>query len=260
MKRGLIALMLLAAVGAHAGTVKTVTAEGSCSVADMPGDQAYFTAVQRARSAAVEKAAGVKVSSSALVTDGSLAVDFIRSFSAGFIVKEHIEALPFSAVIGENGVEVPVYSVRLTADVFLPDRRLAVFGLSAEANRKRYRSGEEAVLQISARPGVHVAVFNIRADDRVAMLLPSRGERTAPVPQSGSMLFPAPESSYSLVMGTLAGHTEDAEGFLVAVSERADFAALFPADELMTLSGFYSRYSRIAEHCEDVLIPYLVVE
>jgi hypothetical protein len=52
----------------HGETRKGIQAEGACAIVGMSAEQSQLMALQRARAAAIEQAAGVSVTSSTLVT------------------------------------------------------------------------------------------------------------------------------------------------------------------------------------------------
>ena len=86
---------------AHGGSggirvVRGVVAQGACAISGMSAEQSQLLALQRARASAIEQAVGVKVASATLVRNGAVAVDLIRTYSRGFVVRETVEWLPIA--------------------------------------------------------------------------------------------------------------------------------------------------------------------
>lgn len=72
---------------------------------------------------------------------------------------------------------IPEYRVRTTADVYVPDRKTEPLKLEARVNRSVFSSGEKAKITVGAARASRIAVFNVQADDKVALLFPNREER-----------------------------------------------------------------------------------
>lgn len=272
-KGGMVALSLLAlwlsarpARGAEPhGPTKTVITEGACAISGMSAEQAQLIAIQRARSLAIEEAAGIRVTSAILVRDGSLAVDFLRSYSRGFIVREKREWLPEEKRQDEDRSKPPVhvYRVRITADVNIPEKKVRPLGFVARLNNRLFRSGEKARIEVSAEREVRIAVFNIMADDRVAMLFPNSLEPENLLLPGKKLLFPSERARVDIVMQTLPGHAQDAEAFFVVAIDRAherDFSNVFTSGEPVPLPAFFEQYVAIAEFAEDMILPYEVIQ
>ena len=242
--------------------VRDVPGEGACAIYGMSAEQSQLLALQRARTAAIESAVGVRVVSSTLVRDGMLAVDLIRTYSRGFIVAEKVQWLPLAQYQeSPDRPPIPEYRVRITADVAIPEENPAPVGLSAELSSMLFRSGEDASLTIGTARDARVAVLNITADDRVVLLFPNRYDQANRVEAGGSMKFPAEGSQVTLQMQTLPGHQRDAEAFFVvgvSAGRQMDFLSLFGGGEPLPLASFFSRYSEVASAADEVILPYAV--
>ncbi len=254
-------LVLLLPGGAYAGD-HLVTAKGSCAIEGLTAGQAQILALRRARSAAVEQAAGVHVTSSTLVTDGRLAGDFIKSFSRGYIVKETVTWLdmgqyrpdPSRPPIGE-------YRVEIKAVVSLPEKRRPVLGLFAKINQHVYRAHTEPLtIEVMTASPARIAVFNITAADMVVMLYP---DINRPVVESGdgdAVILP-PKEVEKLLLATLPGHKRDTEALLIAaLPEDSEFrwSDAFVEGLPVPLTTFFKSYSFVAPHCEDTILSYEV--
>ena len=240
-----------------------ITAEGSCAVVGMSAEQSQLTALQRARAAAIEQAAGVGVSSSTLVTDFKLAADFIKTYSKGYVVREKVEWLPLGQYQKDSSMApIPEYRVRIVADVYVPEPKIKPLGLQAKSNNAVYRCGETARMEVRTGAKAKIAVFNIMANDEVVMLFPNEYDKCNLASQKEPLVFPGKDSSTELVMQTLPGHERDAEAFFVVALDATypkEFTDYFAAGRAMRLEEFFRRYAEIADYAEDAIVTYEVV-
>ena len=240
--------------------VRNIQAEGSCAVVGMTAEQCQLLALQRARAAAIEQAAGVAVTSSSLVTNSALAVDFIKSYSRGYIVKEKAEWSLTQYQRDSSMAPIPEYRVRIIADVYKPAKRIQPIGLRASLNRAQFKGGERAELTIRSQRKAQIGIFNITADDRVTMVFPNIHDTDNIVAGVDVLQYPSKRSRTELIMENLPGHQRDTEGFLVvavAGEHPCNLLTLFPEgpQELMV---FFARYTEIADYAEDVMLTYEV--
>ncbi len=239
---------------------KIVKTTGSCAIVGMTPDQASYLAKQRARSAAIEKAAGVSVSSSTLVTNGKVAANFIKSFSYGFIIAEKVKWLPISQHQVADNPPIPVYGVELTSTVITNPKKTHL-GLKAKLNKSVFKYGEKSFITVSSRKRAEVAIFNITADNKVIMLFPQDYDSKNVISQSATLLFPRPESGMELTMVTMDGHKHDAEGFMIAAmhtNEQISWLDCFIPNEQYDFCSFFKKYSKVAHLSEDKVLPYEV--
>ena len=244
------------------GLIKEVKAEGSCAVVNMSAEQSQLIALQRARAAAIEVAAGIEVAASTLVTNFELSIDLIRTYSRGFIVSEKVEWLPLGQYrSSERTVPIPEYRVKVIADVYIPHKKIKPIGLTARLNNMLFRAGEKALIEINVEREAKVAVFNFTANDKVVLLFPNNHEKNNIVTSSKPLKFPSDDSPIELEAANLPGHKRDAEAiFIVAMDKKHEraFAKMFDPLTPMSFSAFFKRYSEIADYCEDVMLPYEV--
>jgi hypothetical protein len=245
------------------GLIRGVTAEGSCAVVNMSAEQARLIALQRARSAAIEKAAGVAVSSSTLITNFELAVDLIKTYSKGYIINEEVKWLPLGQYqMDATKAPIPEYRVRIVVDVYIPKKKIKPISLSAKMNNTVFRAGEKARIDIKTEREAKVAIFNLTADDKVVMLFPNGYDGENIIPDSGTFVFPSANSPIELEVQNLPGHKRDAEALFVVAMDRGHkraFAKAFKPLTAMSFSEFFKKYSEIADYCEDVMLTYEVV-
>lgn len=258
------AVALLFTTVAGAETVKGIKAEGSCAIVGMSAEQCQLTAIQRARAAAIEQAAGVSVSSGTLVTNMALAADFIKTYSKGFIVKEKVDWQPLGQYQKDASMPpIPEYHVKIVVDVRVPEPKIKPLGLKVKTNSVLYKNGDKAVIEISTARDVRVAIFNITADDKVVMVFPNEDDRDNRISGKNKLIYPDKTTKTELVMQTLEGHARDAEAFLVVgldPGQTRNFSDFFRPLEQMDFSSFFRKYADIADYAEDVMLTYEVIK
>jgi hypothetical protein len=246
------------------GEVKRgIQAEGACAIVGMSAEQSSLTALQRARAAAIEQAAGVAVTSGTLVTNFTVAADFIKTYARGFIVGEKMTWLPLGQYQKDVSTPpIPEYRVRIIADVYVPRKKAPVLGLRAKLNSTVFRSGEQARITVSANKEAGIAIFNIMADDRIALIFPNIHEQNNVLAAGKDLVFPAKDGKVDMEMQTLPGHQKDAEAFLVLAWDRAQdigITELFPHAEPLLFSEFFRKLAEVADNVEETILPYEVV-
>jgi hypothetical protein len=156
---------------------------------------------------------------------------------------------------------IPEYRVRITADVRLPSRKSPKFGLRAKLNKAVFQSGEKAHLTIHVSRRARIAIFNIRADDQVALLFP-HPEDGKNVISAGTFVFPAKNSPLELEVDVLPGHRRDAEAYFIAAmapEHGGDISVQFPVNQPLPFSDFFQIFSSLADFTEDFILPYEVI-
>lgn len=261
-----MALGFILPASLYAETVKGVIGRGEAAVVGITAEQGQLIALQRARADAVEQAAGTRVLGSTLVKDSMLVADFIKTFSRGFIVDEKVKWLPLGTFReNDKSAPIPVYRVEIKAAVMIPEKKSDPgFFLEASVNKPFYLSGEKAVISAKVSKKAHLAIFNIRADDRVDMLYPvSSRVKTRALQSNETFRFPSPDSGLILELGTLKGHKQDSEAFMVVAvnaekNSSFQFADYFSADRLYSVPEFFEAYSRFADMAVEQILPYEV--
>lgn len=242
---------------------KNISAEGACAIVGMSAEQSQLIALQRARVAAIEQAAGVSVTAGTLVTNFTVAADFIKTYARGFIVREKAAWLPLGQYQKDATVApIPEYRVRLTADVYVPKKTKTTVGLRAKLNNSVFRNGEKAAFTLQSSKRAGFAIFNIMADDRVVMIYPNAHETGNILEPGRAMTFPAKDAKIELEVQTLPRHKRDAEAYLMIAWEGAAgirILDIFPEAEHMSVPEFFARLMAIADRIEDKILPYEVV-
>lgn len=257
-------LVLIACVSAQARLVKGVKGRGEAAVVGITPEAGQHLALQRARADAIEQAAGVKILGATLVRSNMLAGDFIKTFTRGFIVAERIKWLPLEQFQPDVNVPpVPMYRVEITADVEIPEKSaLMDFVVQASLNKQTFAAGESAVLEINVSQDAWVAVFNIRADDKIVMLYPNSDFFAHKVDAGEKFYFPPARSNLTLEMVPLSGHRQDTEAFLIAAFPAKDgnlrFDRYFQSEKLYSVPEFFKVYAKIADKLAETIVPYVV--
>ena len=250
----------------HAKEVTGVIGRGEAAVVGITAEQGQIIALQRARADAIETACGINILGATLVRDNTCVGDFIKSFSRGVRVDEEVKWLPLGTFSEtDKSAPIPVYRVEIKATVMIPERKADPgFFLEASINRSTYLSGEAAVVKTKVSKRAHLAIFNIRADDYVAMLCPVNRMGDESVLNPGeTFCFPSPDLGLVLEMATLKGHKQDSEAFMVvAVPAAKDklfrFTDYFSGERLYSVPEFFEKYSRFAEIAVEEILPYEV--
>ena len=244
-------------------TRRGIQAEGACAIVDMSAEQSSLTALQRARGAAIEQAAGVTVTSGTLVTNFTVAADFIKTYARGFIVGEKVTWLPLGQYQKDSSTPpIPEYRVRIIADVYVPRKQAPALGLRTKLSSAVFRNGEQAGITIAVNKDAGIALFNIMADDRVALIFPNTHEPNNAIAAGKDFVFPAKDAKVVLEMQTLPGHQKDAEAFLVLAWDRSRdirIRDLFPGTEPLGFNVFFRKLAEVADHVEETILPYEVV-
>ena len=188
--------------------------------------------------------------------------DFMRTYSKGYIINEKVE-WPEIGQYRRNPASPPIpeYRVKITADVYRPERKIKPLGLTAKINANVFRNREKGHITIKAERKAKVAIFNITAEDKVVMLFPNLYEKDNVIAGNKNFVFPEKDSPVSLVFKTLEGHKRDAEAvFVIAMDESHErkFMNMFKPLKPMGFTEFFGKYSEIADYCEDDLLTYEV--
>lgn len=238
---------------------REIVAEASCAIVGMSAEQAQHIALQRARTAAIEKAAGIQVASAAVVTDAHLVGDFIKTYSRGHIVREEKEWLDGRwHKISIDGPPVPEYRVKITADVRIPERKTAPLGLQAELGRAVLADGDEFGLEARVARTACVAVFNLTPDDKITMVFPNTYQPDCTV--KGKIDLPGPDVKYEAALSP--GRERDTEALIVVAvdpSRKPDVEAKFRAGAPMAFDKFFGAFAELSDFAEEIILPYEIV-
>ena len=239
------------------GIIANIQSEGSCVIQGISPRQAQTIALQRARALAIDKASGIEIHTSKIVSDSMLVLDFIRSYSKGYIVREKVKWHPVRQY-QKNSETPPVleHHVSIVANVYIPQKKIDTIGLEALLDKFVYNKGERAILRIKTLKTCQVAIFNIQANDRIVMLFPN------PLFPDKIIFSNQPFELKNLYPEPLSEEQSNYEALFICatLNNEIDFQGLFSVNENMEFSEFFRQYAAISDECTDILIPYQVVD
>jgi len=244
-----------------------VEAEGEAAIAGITAEQAMLLALQRARAAAIEKAAGVKISSVTLVKDARLSGEFIKAFSKGYIIQEKCT---WDKSVYQESPDKPAiftYKVKLKARVVIPEKDIKPgFLLEARLNRTVFRNGEKVKISIRPTQDAYIAIFNWTADDKISLLFPNQYLPNNLIQRGTWFTFPPEDTGVALRVRTLAEHKQDTEALFVVAFDKETgasipFCNIFPSGIPFKVVHFFRKYIKLPiEKTIEKIIIYEVRE
>lgn len=214
-------------------------------------DQAKHEALSQARTRAVEQAAGVTVSSVAMLQDNLIVGEMVKTFAHGFIVAERATAWNGSwSNSGGKELGYPVVEVRLDALVDVKPRHFVRDDLiDAELDRQTYRDGEPAKITVQARQDMRVLVVNYTSQSSIVPVFPQSKQSDNVVLKGAHREMPSADDpvEWEIVLRSYPGHARDVEAFLVfgfpndEHMARVAWGELFPAGQEMPYAQFFER-------------------
>lgn len=257
----IIACLLLLKSTAYGILIQNVTGTGSCAIVGMQAEQSQQIALQRARVNAIEKASGLKIYSSTVVTNSQLVFDYIKSFTNGVILNEEVSWEPLNQYQFDDKMPpIPEYRVKITADVYIPKKNEKIIYLEASLNKSIFRNGEKAILNIKTNKNCLIAIFNFLSNGNISMIFPNHINKNNLI--VNEFIYPDQNESFDLIMGNLEGHNKDIESFLiVAVGEKTKFPflSIFTPFQQIPIDKFYNQYYKIVDESESVILPYEII-
>jgi len=142
------------------------------------------------------------------------------------------------------------------------------FTLSASLDQSFYLAGDKAAITISVSAKAALAIFNLMADNTVAMLYPpmarynTEKDKGILGPET-TFYFPSADLDLILEMHPLPGHVADRESFAVVavpLNEESGFSFTdyFPEGRAITVSEFNKIYNGITEEVVKKVLSYEV--
>ncbi len=250
---GIVLLLLgvILATSSRVGAeIRTVTVSGRAVVAgETTLDQARHAALSQARTLAVERAAGVSVSSVALLRDQLMVGELVKTFAHGFLVSESNVAWRggwSEANAGELGY--PIVDMTLEAKVDVrPKTFFRDYAIDASLDKTTYRDGESARLQIAAKEDMYLLVVNYTSTGRILPLHPY-GPNQPNLLKSGAVLTLHGDGAepWDVVLRNYAGHEQDTEAFIAlgfpvdALTQSLTWSVLFPSGKEFDYAEFFA--------------------
>ncbi len=234
---------------------------GRVAIVGITPARAKQIAIDRARADVIEKAVGIHLLGSTLVSSGKLVGEYIQTLSRGYIIHEKITWKPSYMKNKKNEPPVPQYEADIIADVEVPHKKKGPAPvLNVTINKRLFLEGEGAVLKIQTSVPAYIAVFDMRADDKIIMLYPYNDELDKKIIKK-IMNFPSAASGYKLIMTTIKGHKKDDEAFFVAAmpyqqGKASGFNNYFKLNKKYKYTEFFKIYSRIADFTVERILPY----
>ena len=254
-------IYLLCISGLLAQTIKGIKAEASLAIVNINPVEAQQMLLRRVRANAIEKASGIEVTSTTLIKDGALAMDFLKSYTSGIIIKEKITWLPVTTYqLNETQAPIPEYHIRIVADIKLVTKTTDLH-FFAKLNKDIFISGENLTLSLLSSDDANFAIFYLGEDDSLYKLVPSMNE-TMSIKAKQKVLFPSKESEETFTLQALKGHKQTTEALWILASKvgsKVDFSKNFLKDEY-TLNEFSILYAEIAHNCTETILPYIILE
>ena len=241
--------------------VREVTGVGEASLEQLTPEEARQMAMRNARANGIEKAAGTEIVSRTLVRDFSVAGDFIKALSRGFILNEEVAGWE-EHIFKESADKPGILSYRVTLNLkvaSLKGRRDPYFQLRTQLNRNFFIEGEEAVLKATPTRACYLNIVNLTSENRINLLFPNDYMKNNYLEENQTLVFPD-RSMGNLVLSTTAGHRRDAEAFIViATKQPFPLKTLLGQDEGIMVADFYRALLElpVAEWVEDIM-PYEV--
>lgn len=242
-------------------------AEGEAAIAGITAEQAMLLALQRARAAAIEKAAGVKISSVTLVRDARLSGEFIKAFSKGYIIQEK---RTWDKSVYQESPDKPAtftHKVKLKAKVVVPGKDIkSGFLLETKLNGTVFKSGEKVKVSVKPTKDAYIAIFNWTAEDKISLLFPNQYLANNLIQGGTWFTFPPEGSGLALKVKTLPKHKQDTEAlFVVAFGKETGisipFCNIFPLGTPFKVADFFRKYVKLPiEKAMEKILVYEVRE
>lgn len=232
---------------------KEVTSVGRVGIAGSTTfGQAQQFAIQQARRAAIEQAAGTHVSQNTLIVDDILTTTFIKTESRGFIISEEIIKWDIdSAVVpGEkNQPPIPFVSVKIKATVkSLPSNFFRRSALNVEFSSKKqiFKNGEHATINLVANEDLYFLIANYSGKGKIKVIYPNPIAAPNFLAAGTRYVIPADRKKYQIVIELNHGDKTASEAFFIfgfpknPETEKIDWLRLFPSDYDFQYAEFYN--------------------
>lgn len=231
---------------------KSVTTSGSAIIFGATTfDQAKTLAINRARAAGIEAAAGISVNSTTMMVGGLVSYDVIKTLSKGFIVSEKILKWQTEWVTERESDQLPFPKITVNLDTIIeiPERsfiRSHVF--DAQLNQTTFRNGEHVIFTIEPREDIYLLIVNYTSKGSIIPVFPNSHTTDNAIPGGRAFYYPKPDSKeVHIEINTFQYHDNDTEAFLLfALPVEADtksiqWSKVFPAGEEMGYADFHEK-------------------
>ncbi len=240
--------------------IENVQAKASVAILGMNAEEAQQLALRRVRAKAIEKANGLEITSTTLIKDGALAMDFLKSYTNGIIINEKVTWLPMSTY-QKNATQAPIpeYNIHILADIKIVNKKTDLV-LFAELNKDIFIDGDLLELSFISSDDAYIAIFYLGLNDTIYRLVPELDERLL-VKEKNKFIYPSKNSNDEFIMQSLKNHKKTTEALWVLATKKdssVDFSKQF-LKEKYSLSEFSEIYADIASECIEKILPYIIL-
>jgi len=234
-----------------------IETSGEAAVENMTSEEARQSALNKARTKAVEGVSGINVQGSTLVKDFALVADFIHTLTSGHVVEEKV--LGWDSKSFQDKPDAPpvtVYKVNLRTCVKAADAGDPYFKVKAELNRPVFMAGDEARITAGCTRDCYLTIVNISADNNISILYPNKIEPAGRMKGGASYTFPS-VPGLALEMYPLQGHKRDTEAFyIIATKGNFDLQGMVKKTEGLTSKELYNSLLSLpaTERAEEIVL------
>jgi len=230
---------------------------GEAAVENMTSEEAKQTALNRARTKAVEGIAGINVQGATLVKEFALVGDVIRALTAGHVIEEKVlgwDAKTYQAK--PDSPPMTVYKVNLKTCVKAAEPGDPYFKVKAELNRPVFMAGDEARIIASCTRDCYLTIVNITADNTISLLYPNQYEPIQQIKSGVPYLFPS-TPGLALEMYPLQGQKRNTEAFyVIATKEKFNLQGIVKKTEGISAKELYNALLSLParERAEEIVL------
>ena len=195
---------------------------GEAVIRNITAEEAHRLALENARQNAVEKGCGISLQSETWVNNFAMAGDFVRAISHGRVVEEKDLKWETASIPSDMPGRPPSLVVRVVMNARVVSESGVAdpdFKISVEMNKREFRSGDEAVFNVSSTRDCYVTVLSLAANDSVYVLFPNAMQKNNGLKAGESIRIP--DGGFKIRVMTLPGHTKDSEVVQVIATKQA---------------------------------------
>lgn len=248
----LLQVFVCATAQAGKGSMVTVNGYGQAVIdGEDSFDQARYKALNQARAIAVEKAAGISISSFSILDKNLIVADYIKTFSRGFIVEEKVLSWDQGWLKSslEDQPDFPIIKVQIRASVLVPDESFFKKDiLKVKLSKSRYRNGDQAHIHVESTQAVRVLLANYTGKGQMVHLYPNPYYPSRVVDAEHSLDIPG-GMGINIELSGVPEQEQATEAFIVIALPEAETAAVdwtqFKANEAVSYSDYMSRVMKL---------------
>jgi hypothetical protein len=210
----------------HAGETIEITVSGEAVADDTRTiEDVKNEAIGKARSAAIEQVAGIKIQSETILRDFNMQSSFVAALSTGHIVEEKIKKWDVQAVKkDDNSAPVLIYKVILDAKVALEREKIdPSFKIYTSINRTVFKEGDDVLLTVKTTEDCYLTIFAVTQDNKVFLLLPNKYNKNNLIRKDKVFVYPSGNDisrGVCLKAGLLPGNNKAKEMIRVIATKK----------------------------------------